>query len=255
MANLSNTISLDEIKSRTKQLGEENAKGADTQIKFHLQVFEGAFHTTLGAEKDKHGKGVDDAHMLSEIYFKARAANTQWDAKAGNNRKLISTARLDIKAGQWAKGGSGEPLNTVHKLMSIWQNQRKVPQNQGKLDDAVNVLHRYFRLQLKRNAVLEDDELRGLCFKKIKDPRSLEKFWQDQEKTFQKLKVGSLASSTLQDDHAAVDAIRAFCKERLTDLKTAAQLAEEEEAALTAQEISEAADEAAAAEEQEVAGE
>lgn len=245
MANIPNTIDLQTIKDRAKQLGEESAKGGDAQVKFHLQIFEGSFHTTLSNDKDKHGKGIDDATMLSEIYFKARAANAQWDAKAANNRKLISTARLDIRAGQWAKGGSNEPLSTVHNLMSIWQNMRKSPQNQGRMEDATNVLHRYFRLQLKRNDLLEDAELRTLCTKRVKDPKSLEKFWEDTAKAFQKLKVGSLASSTLQDDHSAVDLIRNACKERLSDLKTAEQLAAEEEAALTAQEISDAADEAA----------
>ncbi len=248
MANIPNTIGLEEIKSRVKQLGEENAKGADTQIKFHLQVLEGAFHAVLSNDKDRHGKGIDDATMLSSEYFKARQANVIWDAKAANNRKLISTARLDIRTGQWAKGGSGEPLNTVHKLMDIWQKQRKAPQNAGKMEDAANVLHRYCRLQLKRNSVLEDEELRSLCFKKIKDPRSLEKFWDDTAKMFQKLKVGSLQAATLQDDHAIVQDIRDKCAERIQALKTAAQLEAEEEAALTAQEISDAADEAAAEE-------
>ena len=77
MANIPNTINLEEIKARTKQLGEENAKGCDTQIKFHLQIAEGSFHGVLSNDKDKHGKGIDDATMLSEVYFKARAANTQ----------------------------------------------------------------------------------------------------------------------------------------------------------------------------------
>jgi hypothetical protein len=242
MANIANTIGIDEIKARTKQLGEEDAKGKDTQIKFHLQVFEGSFHGVLSNDKDKHGKGIDDATMLSEVYHKARQANVIWDAKASNQRKLISTARTDIRGGQWGKGGSNEPLNTVHKLMSIWQNQRKVPQNAGKMDDAVNVLHRYLRLQLKRNSLLEDDELRGLCFKKIKDPRSLEKFWEDTEKTFKKLKLGTLAASTLQDDHSLVAEIQERIKDRREALRLDAEIEAEEEAERLEAEASEAAE-------------
>lgn len=231
MANGSNTIDLEEIKRRTQQLGEEDARGKDTQFKFHLQTLEGSYHAVLSNDKNKHGDKVDDATLLSQIYFKARSAQSMWDAKSANNRKLISTARLDIRAGACTDWGQGEPLNTVHKLTSIWQNLRKAPTNQGKLEDATNVLHRYLRMQLKRPDLLEDAELRQICFKRVKDPRSLEQFWQDTEETFRKLKVGSLASSTLQDNHSLVDLIRDACKDRREALRVEAELvalAEEE---------------------------
>lgn len=235
MANGSNTIDLEEIKRRTQQLGEEDAKGKDTQIKFHLQVLEGAFHGVLSNDKDKHGTGLDDATMLSQIYFKARAANSMWDAKSANNRKLISTARLDIRRGADTTWGQGEPLNTVHRLMSIWQNLRQAPVNTGKLEDATNVLHRFLRMLGKRTDLPDDAELRNYCFKRTKDPRSLEQFWKDTEKTFRKLKLGTLASSTLQDDHSLVDLIRDACKDRREALRVEAQQAAEEEAAAQAE--------------------
>jgi len=230
MTNIPNTIDLAEIQRRTQQLGEEDAKGKDTQIKFHLQVFEGAYHNVLTNEKNKHGQGVDDATMLSQIYFKARAANSAWDAKSANNRKLISTARLEIRAGGCQDWGSGEPLNTVHRLMSIWQNLRKAPVNQGKLEDTVNVLHRYLRAQLKRKDLFDTAELRQICFKRTKDPKTLERFWEDTAETFRKLKLGTLASSTLHDDHALVIDMQEQIKSRIDALRIEAEQAAQEAA-------------------------
>jgi hypothetical protein len=232
------TISLLELKARARQLGEENAKGADTQIKFHLSVFEGAYHGVLDKTKDKHGPGIDDATLLSKEYFEGRNKTVIWDSKAPNQRKLISTARADMRGGKWE--GDGDVLNMVHKLMSIWQNMRKVPANSGKMEDAANVLHRTLRVLLKRDAVLEDAELRALCLKESRKPRDLEKFWTDTAEMFQKLKVGSLASSTLQDDDPAVTSIRELCVSRVDALREQRRLEAEEEATATAEAAEEA---------------
>jgi hypothetical protein len=164
-----NTITFDEMLTKATELGEQAGKGVDTQIKFMLTSVEGGYHNTCDLAKNKHGTDIDDATKLSEAYFKARTGSVVFDCKAPNQRKLISTVRTGIKLGAWPKGGNGEPVATVNNLMTIRQNLRKIPGNSVKLDDAVNVLMKYARTQLKRDQLVSDEELKQMCFKKTHD--------------------------------------------------------------------------------------
>lgn len=150
-------------------LGTQAGLGADTHIKFMLKSVEGGYHNALDLGKNKHGTDVDDATKLSEAYVKARTGSNVFDAKSSNQRKLISTVRTAIKLGGWPKGGNGEPIATVNQLMTIRQTLKKQPGVSAKLDDAVNVLMKYARTQLKRDTLIGEEELRLFCFKPTHD--------------------------------------------------------------------------------------
>lgn len=171
----SNQHTLQGLLQRATDLGEQAGKGKDTQIKMLLSLVEGAYHGCVDLLPNKHGTEIDDATKLAEAYAKAQGTATQFDHKAGNNRKLISTFRTSIKLGGWPKGGNGEPLQTVDNLIMHRQKLRRDPTvDKKKLDDAANTLMRYARAQLRSNTLIEGDELFNMCYKPTKDQPTAE---------------------------------------------------------------------------------
>lgn len=170
-----NKRSLDSLLAVANELGEQAGKGKDTQIKFLLSCLEGGYHGVIDLTASKHGTDVDDATKLAEAYVKAQGTATVFDHKAANQRKLISTLRTSIKLGAWPKGGNGEPLQTVDTLVAHRQKLRRDPTtDKKKLDDAANTFLRYARAQLKRDHLIEGDELHSYCFKPVRDPATSE---------------------------------------------------------------------------------
>lgn len=170
-----NRHTLQQLLDKATELGEQAGKGKDTQIKFLLSCVEGGYHGAVDLVANKHGTEVDDATKLAEAYTKAQGTATVFDHKAANQRKLISTLRTSIKLGAWPKGGNGEPLQTVDNLIAHRQKLRKDPTtDKKKLDDAANTLMRYARAQLKRDILIDGDELYNFCFKPTKDPATSE---------------------------------------------------------------------------------
>lgn len=195
---MANAPTYADLKAKVTVLGEEAGKGTDTQIKFMLSAVEGGYHNALDLAANKHGTDVDDATDLAGAYFKARSGAVVFDAKAPNQRKLISTVRTSIKLGAWPKGGNGEPLATVNNLMTMRQTLKKNPAQAKWLDDATNVLLKYARVQLKRDQLVSDEELRDMCFKKEADPATVEEILERTAKQLDKLVDGSAANGTAQ---------------------------------------------------------
>jgi hypothetical protein len=198
-----------------QQLGAEAGKGKDTQIKFLLKAVEGGYHNALELSPNKHGTGVDDATKLAETYVKAQQTATVFDAKAGNQQKLISTIRTSIKLGAWPKGGNGEPLATVNNLMTIRQNLKKIPSEAKKLDDAANTLMKYARAQLKADRLLDDAQLKEFCFRPGKDDPTVEDIIEKCAKQLDKLVSGEAGGGTLQDNSQLVKDARFALHQRL----------------------------------------
>jgi len=169
-----NTLKMDDLLAAATQLGTESGKGRDTQIKFLLKVMEGGYFGAIDGTTNKHGTDIDDCTKLAETYVKAHQGNVVFDAKAPNQRKLISTLRTSMRLGQWPKGGNGEPLGTVNNLLSIRQKMRKDPALSKRVDDAANTFLRYAREQMKRDRCIDDDGLRELCLKKLPDEKTAE---------------------------------------------------------------------------------
>src|SRR5258708_39745880 len=101
---MTNMLTMQSLMDDAKLLGEQAGKGKDTQIKFLLKAVEGGYHNAVDLAANKHGKDIDDATKLGEIYVTAQQGATVFDAKAPNNRKLVSTIRTSIKLGMWPKG-------------------------------------------------------------------------------------------------------------------------------------------------------
>lgn len=217
-----NVITFDDIVQNAAELGEQAGKGEDVQIKFMLKVLEGGYHKLLDhTNKNKHGPGKDDAELLSETYFKGRNGSVVFNAKAPNQRKLISIVRKSIQFGSWHKGGAGEPLAIVNKTMTMRQQIRKIPGEAKRLDDAANVLMKLARAQLRRDTLLTDDELRELCFKKQADIATVEDIIERTAKTLDKLVSGSAANGTAQCSTPNIINARHALRQELAAIATA----------------------------------
>lgn len=214
----SNKLTLDQLMAKATELGEQAGKGRDTQIKFLLSCCEGGYHNAVDLIANKHGQDVDDATRLAEAYVKAQGTATVFDAKAPNQRKLISTLRTSIKLGQWPKGGVGEPLATVNNLMQHRQKLRRDPTICKKLDDAANVFLKYARTQLKRDTLIEGQELFDMCMKKERDLPTATDIVENIRGQLQKLINGEAAQNTAQDNSAEVRAAMSALTKRLTDI-------------------------------------
>jgi len=216
-----NTITFQDLMDTAAQLGSEAGKGKDTQIKFLLKGVEGGYHNVLDLSANKHGTDVDDATKLSEAYVKAQQGAVVFDAKAPNQRKLVSTVRTTIKLGSWPKGGNGEPMATVNNLMTIRQNLRRIPAEAKKLDDAANTLLKYARAQLKRDTLIDEAELKEFCYKPGKNLPTAEDIIEGMVKQLDKVIDGSAAQGTAQDNSAEVRSARNDLRKRLSAIATA----------------------------------
>jgi hypothetical protein len=223
---IANAMTFADVDAAAKELGEMAGKGKDTQIKMLLKVVEGAFHGSVDLQENKHGAEIDDCTKLAETYVKAQTGAVVFDAKAMNQRKLISTFRTCTKLGQWPKGGSGEPLATVNNLVSMRQKLRAIPAESKKLDDAANTLLRYARNQLKRDQLIGDTELKTFCYKKDGTLQTPEQIIEGCRKQLVALKDGKAASGTAQDASQDVrDAIKSLTErlKKIADKRGAAK--------------------------------
>lgn len=216
-----NAITFQDLMVTAAELGAEAGKGKDTQIKFLLKACEGGYHNALDLSASKHGTDVDDATKLAETYVKAQQGAVVFDAKAPNQRKLVSTVRTAIKLGGWPKGGNGEPLATVNNLISHRQNLRKIPAEAKKLDDAANVFLKYARTQLKRDTLIDDAELKTFCYKTSPDLATAEELIERTVKQLDKLIDGSASHSTAQDNSKEVRDARQLLRGRLSSIAVA----------------------------------
>jgi len=192
-----NSITHDEVMTMAATLGAQAALGRDTQIKSLLKCLEGAYHGVLDLKKGKHGPDMDDATKYAEAYWKAKNANTVFDAKADNQQKLASTIRTSIKLGSTPKFGNGEPIATVNNLMTIRQKLMQTTERK-RLDDAANTFMKFARAQLKQDTLLTDAELRELCFKPGKEEPTVEAILEATRKKLDKLIDGSAGNGHLQ---------------------------------------------------------
>jgi hypothetical protein len=217
---MTNVITNQDLMDAAKELGEQAGKGKDTQIKFLLKMAEGGYHNAIDLKPNKHGRGIDDAEKLAEAYYKAQTGSTVFDAKADNQRKLVSCLRTGIKIGAWPKGGNGEPLQTINNLMSMRQKLKQNPADAKRLQDAANTFLKYAREQLKRDTLIDDEELRGFCFKPAsKDPASAEEVLENIRKQLDKLVKGN--NHGVRDTSAEVIAARGELQKRLSAIARA----------------------------------
>ncbi len=216
-----NVITASDLLAVAEELGKEAGKGRDTQIKFMLKVLEGSYHGAIDLAGNKHGKEIDDATQLTATYVKARQGSVVFDAKADNQRKTISCIRTMIKFGQYTKGGNGEPLATTNSLMSMRQKLRQDPAQAKLLDDAANTVLKFARTQMKRDTMVEGDELKAFCFKPAKsDAPNAEERVAATRKLLDKLIKGDLPDN-VQDNSSDIVVARDALTRRLVSIAKA----------------------------------
>lgn len=201
-----NGVSFDELTEVAKTLGADAGKGKDTQVKMLMKLVEGGYHNGVDMNPNKFGAGADDAIKLAEVYVKAQGSASVFDAKAMNQRKLISCFRSAIRLGQWPKGGLGEPLATMNKLMTMRQKLKQNPQTAKTLDDAANTLLTYARAQVRRDTLIEDAELQTFCIRKSGELKTPMEILEATRKNLLRLKHGKAANNTAHDDSPEVNA-------------------------------------------------
>lgn len=213
-----NAPTFNDLLASCTKLGEQAGKGKDVQIKFDLKLIEAAYLGALSLDENKHGPARDDATVLSEAYWRAQNGAVIFDAKAPNQRKTISNARKDIKLGSCPKWGVGEPMGTVNKLVSLRLDLKK---KNVKVDDAHNSLMRYATAQLKRDTLMDEDELRTYCVKADPDARTAEDVFEAIRKTINKLMIGKVSNCSDLDNSPEAQAIKNACTKRLTAIAKA----------------------------------
>jgi hypothetical protein len=218
---MANVMVFSDLEAVAKQLGEETGKGKDTQVKFLIKAVEGAYHNAIDLVANKHGHEVDDVTKLAEIYVKAQQGSVIFDAKAPNQRKLVSCLRTCVKLGQWPKGGLGEPLATMNNLITMRQKMRTNPAEAKRLDDAANTLLKYARRQIRLDQIVPDAELKEMCFKPVSGQRTAEEIIESARNQLQKLLEGKAAGGTALDQSPLIRAAKNSLTQRLTEIAQA----------------------------------
>lgn len=216
-----NVPTFDSLLQVARDLGAQAGQGKDTQIKFDLKIIEAAYLGGLSLDPNKHGTDRRDGIVLAEEYTKAQTGATVFDSKAPAGRKLISNIDKCIKLGANPKWGNGEPLSTVNSLVSHRQTMRKDPTKVKQLDDAHNMLMRFATVQLKRDTLIDGDELKAFAFKKQAEPRTAEEVLEAIRKMANNLKAGKVNNCPDLDNSGEVQSIINACTKRLTAIAKA----------------------------------
>ena len=217
----SNTPKWEDLLAIARDLGTQAGQGKDTQIKFDLKVLEAVYLGGLDLLPNKHGPDRRDGTLLAEEYTKAQTGATMFDAKAPAGRKLVSNIDKMIKLGTNPKWGTGEPLSTVNALVSHRQTLRRDPAKAKGLDDAHNMLMRFATAQLKRDTLIDGEELKSYAYKKERDPRTAEEVLVAIRKLSMSLTAGKVSNCPDMDDSPEVKAITAAATKRLAAIAKA----------------------------------
>ena len=221
MTQQTNSLTFADLEKVATELGEQCGKGKDTQIKFMLKVTEAAHAGAIDTAPNKHGPGIDDATKLAGFYYKAQTGATIFDHTQNNQRKLTSCVRTAAKIGGWAKGGVDEPLNTINSLLTHRQTLRKDPNMVKKLDDAANTFLRFARSQLKRDTLIEGEELKAMVFKPTHDPAGPEAVLKRLYEGTEALLKGKASNGHAQDNSPLIAAAAQQLKKRLDEIASA----------------------------------
>lgn len=208
------------LKSIATDLGTQAGKGKDTRVKFFIAIVDAGYGGVIDLNANKHGPERDDSSVLMEAYTKAQGSATVFDTKAPNIRKEVACARTCVKLGQWPKGGTGEPVATMNNLLTIRNNLKKDPAQAKKLDDAANTLLKYARAQIRRDTLLDADELTELCYKRENNMKTALQYLQQQRDNLEKLYLGKAVNSTACDNDPMIEAAIKMLDKRIKVILT-----------------------------------
>lgn len=203
--------------AQAKELGAQKARGIDTLVQFGILCVHAAHNGHVDLMKNKHGDSVDDAVRLYAAFEKGRSAASIFDHTSASGKVQAAKLRTCVKLGGWTRGGVGEPIATMNKLMDIRRKLRNDPLMRPKLDDAYATLLRYGRFQIKQTEAVDDPEtLRALCLKAEGKPVTLKEYLAATAKRLDDLRAGKAAGGTLRHTSPAVlnalSELRAECE-------------------------------------------
>lgn len=207
---------VNKLLTKAHDLGAQKARGVDTLVQFGLMCVEAAYQGHIDLKKSKHGEGMDDAVHLYAAFEKGRSKASIFDHTSASGKVQATKLRSCVKLGGWTRGGTGQPIATVNKLMDIRRKLRNDPLSRSKLDDAYATLLRYARYQIKQNSVVDDvDVLTVFCLKKVSEPIGLQDYLSLTAKRLDDLRSGKAAGGTLRHSSAnivnALSALRGEC--------------------------------------------
>src|SRR5262249_9507594 len=78
---LSNAPQMSDLVAKAEALGADTAHGKDAMIKFAIMTIEGGYLGTLNLDRNKHGQGKRDGHLLAEAWTRGRDKAVVFDAK------------------------------------------------------------------------------------------------------------------------------------------------------------------------------
>jgi hypothetical protein len=214
-----NPLAFEPLREQMREWGALSGKSKDVQIKAALRICESAAAGHLDLTPDKHGAGKNDAAVLGEDYAKSQNSAIIFDARAANQRKLISNFNKCIRFASSPKWGIGQPMGNINLLLTVRQNLRKQAKaGAAKLDDAFNILMRYATAQLKDDTLFTQQQLEQMCYKNQSEPRTAEDVLRSIQKLASNLKSGKVPNCADIDTSAEVASIIAACNKRITTL-------------------------------------
>ena len=198
----SNQITMADLLVIARESGEAEAKGQDSLPQFLLKVTEASFVGAIDVTANKYGPGIDDATKITAERVKARTGSNVFDRRALNQRVACNRTRTMTKLGMFTKGGPGEPLSTLNKLLTLRDKASKNAATQKRVIDAANAMINYARAQVRADHVLADADLEKFFLKPDHDKPSEEQFLEATRKRFQAAKVGKGLNGAIDADTA-----------------------------------------------------
>lgn len=218
--NTKNDTRFEDLLATARELGTLAGKGKDTLVQFGILAVNGAYDGFLDLTKDKHGAGVDDAAHAYREYSHAMAKGTIFDHKSPSGKVQSAKLRSCIRLGSWTRGGPGEPIATMNRLMGMRDKMRKDPVQVKTLDDAYNTLLRFARYQVKQNGAVDDENLlRIFCIKPPAEQTTLEEYLQGIVKKVDDLHAGRAMGGSLQHTSVVIRNVISALKMEISDLR------------------------------------
>jgi hypothetical protein len=215
-----NDTRYEDLLHKARELGVMAGKGKDTLVQFGILMVNAAYDGAIDLSKDKHGSGVDDAAHAYGEYSRAMATGTIFDHRSPSGKVQAAKLRSCIRLGSWTRGGPGEPIQTMNKLLAIRDKLRKDPVQCKGLDDAYNTLLRYARYQVKQNGAIDDEQLlRVFCLKPEAQKATLEEYLKGVSKKLEDLRAGRAAGGSLQHTSVVIDNVISSLRMEVSDIR------------------------------------
>lgn len=190
----------DDLLGDVRKIGADIGNGRLGRLRIGLLLVNGAYNNVVDTTRNKHGDGIDDAVAVTMECVKADTqADPNNDSKSAGVQ--ASKFRACIKLGGWTRGGPGQPIDNVNKLLDRHAALKK---SGAKVRDAFEALLKYASVQIKLQAAMDEKDLEQFVLKSTKEPPTLEEYLEGVSKKLTDLVTGKAANGTLQDTSPAV---------------------------------------------------